>query len=148
MDKAQLQTWNDIQNDGWYDVFQKQIDKADADYQKNNDLRLSLLTDNFNMEKVYPQLNLTGKYSIYRDNKDKKIYIKANQELILAYRQSDIRSMENTAIRFGTDAGIKLDAERKKDKEEKERTDYIRSSLNPLYNMDKKKQCNMLLRWV
>lgn len=78
MDKAQLQTWNDIQNDGWYDVFQKQIDKADADYQKNNDLRLSLLTDNFNMEKVYPQLNLTGKYSIYRDNKDKKIYIKAN----------------------------------------------------------------------
>ena len=34
MDKAQLQTWNDIQNDGWYDVFQKQIDKADADYQK------------------------------------------------------------------------------------------------------------------
>lgn len=46
--------------------------------------------------------------------------------------------MENTAIRFGTDAGIKLDAERKKDKEEKERTDYIRSSLNPLYNMDKK----------
>jgi len=46
--------------------------------------------------------------------------------------------MENMAIRFGTDAGKKLDAERKKDKEEKEKTDYIRSTLNPLYNMDKK----------
>ena len=78
MDKAQLQTWNDIQSDGWYDVFQKQIDKADADYEKNNDLRLSLLSANFNMELIYPQLNLTGTYSIYRDNKDKKIYIKAN----------------------------------------------------------------------
>ncbi len=78
MDKAQLQTWNDIQSDGWYDVFQKQIDKADADYEKNNDLRLSLLSANFNMELIYPQLNLTGTYSIYRDNKDKKIYIKSN----------------------------------------------------------------------
>ena len=78
MDKAQLQTWNDIQSDGWYDVFEKQIDKADADYEKNNDLRLSLLSANFNMELIYPQLNLTGTYSIYRDNKDKKIYIKSN----------------------------------------------------------------------
>ena len=56
----------------------------------------------------------------------------------MAYRQAEIRSMENMAIRFGTDAGKKLDAERKKDKEEKEKTDYIRSTLNPLYNMDKK----------
>ena len=78
MDKAQLQTWNDIQSDGWYDIFEKQIDKADADYEKNNDLRLSLLSANFNMELIYPQLNLTGTYSIYRDNKDKKIYIKSN----------------------------------------------------------------------
>lgn len=59
----------------------------------------------------------------------------------MAYRQSDIKSMENTAIRFGTDAAPGIISKRKEEEaqtKDQKRIDYIRNNVNPLYKMDSK----------
>ena len=50
----------------------------------------------------------------------------------MAYRQSSVRSMENTAIRFGTDAAPGIIAKRKEEEaqtKDQKRIDYIRNNV-------------------
>lgn len=59
----------------------------------------------------------------------------------MAYRQSSVTSMENTAIRFGTDAAPDIIAKRKKEAAQtadEKRRNYVRDNVNPLYKMDRK----------
>jgi hypothetical protein len=70
--------WNNIQQNDWYDIFQKQIDEGKEAFEKDPQYRITKLAENIDFTTLFPELNLTGEYSIYRDNKTNQIYIKNN----------------------------------------------------------------------
>lgn len=70
--------WNNIQQNDWYDIFQKQIDEGKEAFENDPQYRITKLAENIDFTTLFPELNLTGEYSIYRDNKTNQIYIKNN----------------------------------------------------------------------
>jgi hypothetical protein len=70
--------WNNIQQNDWYDIFQKQIDEGKEAFENDPQYRITKLAENMDFTILFPELNLTGEYSIYRDNKTNQIYIKNN----------------------------------------------------------------------
>ena len=70
--------WNNIQQNDWYDIFQKQIDEGKEAFENDPQYRITKLAENMDFTTLFPELNLTGEYSIYRDNKTNQIYIKNN----------------------------------------------------------------------
>ena len=73
----QTTAWNNMQSD-FGEMFINQINKGKEAYDDDPSKVLTLLDDDFDFNQSFDGFDLPGTYSIYRNNEDSSIFIKAN----------------------------------------------------------------------